>query len=265
MRKWTPATWPHAAAPAGAAVAPMIDWLGDDGFEAHLLQQLHPVLPAASWSVYQVGPACVPRLFMSAALGIPDTTRACWGAYLSGPYREDRSLRFDGVAGGRAQHLCHILAQEVPAEHRARVYDAHGMAERVSVVEHADDGALFAVNFYRHAHQRPLTDAEIAGFEQIAPALLALARKHVALRGDHEPGPTPEVLRQRLLQRCAALTVRELDVCTRVLRGMTHDGIAADLGVSVPTVKTYRNRAFERLGIHFRNELFALALQRELQ
>jgi len=38
---------------------------------------------------------------------------------------------------------------------------------------------------------------------------------------------------------------------------LTHDGIAADLGLSVPTVKTYRNRAFARLGIHFRNELFA--------
>ena len=33
-----------------------------------------------------------------------------------------------------------------------------------------------------------------------------------------------------------------------------------DLGLSLPTVKTYRNRAFARLGIHFRNELFALAL-----
>jgi DNA-binding CsgD family transcriptional regulator len=47
----------------------------------------------------------------------------------------------------------------------------------------------------------------------------------------------------------------------RLLRGMTYDGIAADLGLSVPSVKTYRNRAFERLGIHFRNELFALVLQ----
>jgi DNA-binding CsgD family transcriptional regulator len=38
---------------------------------------------------------------------------------------------------------------------------------------------------------------------------------------------------------------------------MTQEGIAADLGLSVPTVKTYRNRAFARLGISFRNELFA--------
>ena len=57
-----------------------------------------------------------------------------------------------------------------------------------------------------------------------------------------------------------ALTDRELDVCARLLQGMTQEGIAADLGLGVPTVKTYRNRAFARLGIHFRNELFAKVL-----
>ena len=57
------------------------------------------------------------------------------------------------------------------------------------------------------------------------------------------------------------VTPRELDVCVRLLRGMTYDGIASDLGLSVPSVKTYRNRAFDRLGIHFRNELFAIVLQ----
>jgi DNA-binding CsgD family transcriptional regulator len=67
-------------------------------------------------------------------------------------------------------------------------------------------------------------------------------------------------LRERLLRAHAGLTERELDVCTRLLQGMTQEGIACDLGLSLPTVKTYRNRAFGRLGIHFRNELFALAL-----
>jgi DNA-binding CsgD family transcriptional regulator len=35
------------------------------------------------------------------------------------------------------------------------------------------------------------------------------------------------------------------------------DGIAADLGLSLATVKTYRTRAFERLNIRFKSELFA--------
>jgi DNA-binding NarL/FixJ family response regulator len=280
MRKWTPAAWRHdGPGPVpGEAMAQMIAWLGEDGFADRLLRQLHPALPVASWSVYRVGPGCAPRLFMSAALDIPDTTRDCWEAYLSGPHRRDRSLRFDAADAVHGRQLCHITAQEVPPAHRALVYEAHGVAERVSVVQHAEDEALFAVNFYRHTHQRALTDAQIGGFEQLAPALLALARKHVALRAaagapdprdavspqgaSVDPSP-PAPLRERLLQCDAALTARELDVCTRLLRGMTHDGIAADLGLSLPTVKTYRNRAFARLGIHFRSELFARVMAQD--
>jgi DNA-binding NarL/FixJ family response regulator len=63
--------------------------------------------------------------------------------------------------------------------------------------------------------------------------------------------------RKRLLAACPALTPRELDVCERLLLGWSHDGVAADLGLSTATVKTYRTRAFGRLGLHFRSELFA--------
>lgn len=275
MRKWAPASWqggPSGVTAGGmtGAIAGMVERLGERDFSAHLLHTLHPLVPAASWSAYQVGAACAPRLFMSASLGVPDTTRACWAAYLSGPVRRDCSLQFEpepqpdlGAAVPGAQ-LCHITATEVAREHRARVYEAHGMAERVSVVERSVDGTLFAVNFYRHAHQRPLSDAQVAAFEQLAPALLALTRKQVALSQAAPPAaaspPSIETLRQRLLQFDRALTARELDVCSRLLRGMTHDGIAADLAVSPETVKTYRNRAFRRLGLHFRSELFALVL-----
>nr|WP_314562367.1 helix-turn-helix transcriptional regulator [uncultured Pseudomonas sp.] len=65
---------------------------------------------------------------------------------------------------------------------------------------------------------------------------------------------------QRLREREPALTVQELEVCAGLLQGMTHLGIAAQLGVKESTIKTYRNRAFDRFGIHFRSELFAMFL-----
>jgi len=58
-----------------------------------------------------------------------------------------------------------------------------------------------------------------------------------------------------------SLPRREREVCDRMLRGWTYDGIAIDLGLSANTVKTYRGRAFEKLGIHHRSELFALMLE----
>lgn len=296
MRQWLPsppsATGRHAATgPAGQALAGMVQRLGDSGFAPGLLQDLAPVLPAASWSVYRTGQRCKPTLFMSASLGVPDTTQDCWWAYLSGPYRKDRTWgrAFDDAPLEPLTRLCHVTAKEVEGEHRARVYDAHGVAERVSVVDYESDGSVLAVNFYRHQHQQPFRDAHISGFESIAPVLLALARKHITLARpmataqssaawplvhdtgtedtDHAVLPALAALphglpalRERLLRLQQGLTDRELDVCARVLQGMTHEGIASDLGLGVPTVKTYRNRAFARMGIHFRNELFAKVL-----
>lgn len=53
---------------------------------------------------------------------------------------------------------------------------------------------------------------------------------------------------------------QEMPVCLRLQRGMTQESIAADMGLAMPAVKTYRNRAPGRLGIHFCRELFALML-----
>jgi DNA-binding CsgD family transcriptional regulator len=256
MKKWIASRSAAAAAP-GAAVAGMIEHLGQPQFAATVLEELQPYVPAASWSVYRTGAGCSPQLFLSASHGVPDTTRDCWRAYLSGPQRRDQTL----VAEQRvpsAVMLCHIAAQDVPVEHRVLVYEAHGMAERVSAVRQEPSGALFAVNFYRHLHQRPFEDWQIGAFEALAPALLALAHKHVEVAPPLQGESPVEQWRRKLALLQARLTARELDVCARLLQGMTQDGIAADLGLSVPTVKTYRNRAFARLGISFRNELFAL-------
>lgn len=81
--------------------------------------------------------------------------------------------------------------------------------------------------------------------------MLATVERHIAVQRQSQPAG-------QLLER---LPPRERAVCERLLKGWTHEGIAADLGIAAGTVKTYRDRAFERLGIHHRNELFALALQ----
>lgn len=269
MRQWSV----HSPAQdANTVLAAAIPQLGEPGFHQLLLDRLHPVLPAASWSVYRTGAGCEPAIFMSASHGIPDTTLDCWRAYLSGPYRTDRTLWREHPAAHAAEGLIsHITAQEVPHEHRAKVYEAHGMMERVSIVQAQQGGALFAINFYRHAHQQPFSDAQIDNFGVLAPVLMALAHKHLRLRGalplpqeaaaPATPAPKGALAwRAQQVQRLdAALTARECEVCAGVLLGMSFDGIACELGLSVATVKTYRNRAFARLGLHFRNELFALA------
>jgi DNA-binding NarL/FixJ family response regulator len=252
MRQWTPSN----SSSTIQALQGLIGLMGQREFETALLPQLHSLVPAASYSIYQTGHGCDPTRFMSASLGIPDTTRECWNAYLSGPYRSDRTLAAQ-EASTEQMVLCHITAPEVPAQHRARVYEAHGMAERISIVQR-ENARIFAINFYRHEHQRPFSDGQLSDFESMAPALLSLAQKQIELTRPRLRQRSVRDWAQQLHSVVPTLTARELDVCARLLTGMTQEGIANDLDLSVTTVKTYRNRAFGRLGIHFKSELFAL-------
>lgn len=284
MSHWPlPITPPGTAGPAAgsaaalglAALAPVVGAIGTPGFAQAALQGINQLpLRAASWSVYQVWRDRPPQLHASASVGIADTTQDCFAVYHQGLYLVDRS--FDAVPVGHAAVL-RMHADEAPSrQHRDTIYRRHGVLERLSVAQRGPDGSVLAVNLYHHEHQGRFAEGELAGFADLAPLLLAAVRRHLDLACVSVPVPvavpvrTPVLapesssacLRDALRRRCAALTGRELDVCERLLRGWTYDGIAADLGLSVTTVKTYRARAFDRLGLHFKSELFAAFMPR---
>ena len=131
------------------------------------------------------------------------------------------------------------------------------MKERLSIVERDSESCVFALNLYRYNDQHFYSDLELAKFETLAPSLLAAVRRHITLskQTNFNNTMTMSSVRNTFQIHRQDLTERELDVITRTILGMSYEGIAADLGLKLPTVKTYRNRAFDRLGIHFRNEL----------
>jgi len=79
-------------------------------------------------------------------------------------------------------------------------------------------------------------------------------------KGPSETASFCAALAARLHALDGRLTRRELDVLARILSGLTSEGIALDLRVSVNTVLTYRKRAYGRLGVSSQAELFALCL-----
>lgn len=259
--------------PIDRAVAGIIGCIGRGDFGTAALGSLNAALALDSWSIYRVFRGRPPCLHASGSYRVADTTADCFRAYQDGLYRADAS--FDDAracAGSAGPLMTHLHADELPAAHRDKIYAQHGMRERISLIvpDGSGNDGLMAVNLYRHLHQRPFERDDFLVLRTAAPLLLSCVERHVQLvpaaagAADGAPAAAPASAGvERLQQRCPALTARELQICERILRGWTHDGIAADLGLSVTTVKTYRNRAFDRLGIHFRNELFSLALAPE--
>lgn len=235
---------------AQEALAGVIGTLGTQDFGPRALALLNRWMPLCWWSIYQLFDDAPPRLHALGSCGVPDGTLQSWQAYRGSLYRRDETFAAarDALQTERGVML-HWHAREIPSPHREQIYSRHGLRERLSLVASDTQRGLMAVNFYRHDEQSGFSDADMEAMRRMARPLLACVAQHLRL------GESAELERSALQM----LTGREREVCERMLKGWTHEGIAADLGISAATVKTYRDRAFERLGIHHRNELFALA------
>jgi DNA-binding NarL/FixJ family response regulator len=73
---------------------------------------------------------------------------------------------------------------------------------------------------------------------------------------EHAPVSTARTLRERFPD----LTPREADVLERIAAGRSNPEIAAELFLTVPTVKSYVNQVFAKLGVRTRAQAVALAL-----
>lgn len=244
-------------ASAAEALSGLVACIGQPGFGPEGLALLNPWLPAAWWAIYRLLDDAPPRLHALGCTGGPDRTRESWQVYREGLYRADESFQAArALLPGHRGVLLHRHAREIPPRHRSAIYSRNGLHERLSLVAEEPGQGLLAINLFRHESQPGFSSAEIDTLRLAGPLLLACVQRHAAwheAQDEAQDVPQPP-------DPFTAITPRERAVCERLLRGLTHEGIAADLGLSPATVKTYRDRAFERLGIHHRNELFALAL-----
>ncbi|CAN5415278.1 hypothetical protein BH09PSE5_BH09PSE5_46070 [soil metagenome] len=242
---------------AQRALGGVISSVGDNTFGTSALASLNEWMLLSWWTVYRLYTDRPPVLCLSGSFETPDGTAEPFRSYRGGLYRYDQSFdsAWNSVRDG-VSAMTHFHASEFSGTHRRQIYQRHGLRERLSLVSSGDEGSLLAVNLYRREDQAGFSDSAIDSVRSIAHPLIACVSRHISLR------PAVDGPDRAALEVFATLTRREADVCRRMLKGMTHDGIAIDLGISAGTVKTYRNRAFEKLGIHHRNELFALALAR---
>lgn len=258
MRTWT--TRANGAFADGDAAIRLVEAIGTPVFGTAAVRELARVAPVAYLTAYRKRGDAPPSMLFSGTLGAPDVTARCWRIYRDGPIARDRALE-EAVTAADPERTAwaHLTADQIDDPcHRVEVYQRHDLLDRLSIVDALDDGWL-AINVFRVGSQGHFRDTELAALEGAAPLAMAFARRH-AMLVDASSGPDRlGRARVALARRVPDLTDRELDVCTRLAVGMTFDGIACDLGIAVTSAKTYRNRAFARMGIHHRGQLAPLA------
>lgn len=265
--RYPPARPPLGIDPAG--LARLIDSAGTEAFAGALMAGIEPVAPADHLAIVKWIPDQAPDVVLSA-------TRAGVNPLAAQRAYVDRFHRFDPVlrlANSGADSAAPVLAYHRSGDIADRAYrDAcylePGLGERMSMLLACDD-ALYCLHIYRRAVSQSFTGAELERLRYVAPVLSALARRHAdfpgrvseAAGGGSTDKSAPVSNMDDGVRRLAdGLSRREFEVAQRILRGLTSEGIALDLGVSVETVYTYRKRLYGKLGISSANELFHLVV-----
>lgn len=146
--------------------------------------------------------------------------------------------------------------------YRTSCYQTIGIVERASVLVRIGRTQSLAINFYRDQSSGLYAEAEIEYLIALAPFLAACASKHYATDRDDISTFRGNVT-DELADLCPGLTVRERGVVQRILDGMTTERISEELKIRPTTVVTYRTRAYEKIGVGSRRELFAALLGRQ--
>jgi len=252
-----------------AAVAGLIDVIGSpdpEAFAARLLEAVRPLLHACECTVFAHEAQRPPR-FLSAA-----SDQGPWDAARRAAIH---AREFDGQdelqpvierrpAAGEvgAVFICHQPLQDMrPNRLRSDCLESAGLTDRLTVLARVGEAEWLAAHLYRNGETGPFGPDDVEAGASIARLVAGCMARH------HLSDPTGVgTLRGRVSEGVREfgdrLTDREREVLTRILDGVTVNRIAEDLKLRPTTVATYRLRAYEKLGVTSRQELFAAILKR---
>jgi DNA-binding CsgD family transcriptional regulator len=152
------------------------------------------------------------------------------------------------------------LTQIIDAELRRLYNDTLGVVDSMTITIKTGRREWITTSLCRHRDQGPIGQEEIETILQLAALIASSVSRHCRLEADSEVDSQTSVS-EGIDQLCSQLTQRERQVILRILDGVTAEKIAAELGLKPTTVITYRSRAYEKLGISSRRELFSNLLR----
>lgn len=173
----------------------------------------------------------------------------------SGLHRVEPSLQL--ARSSCARLLLHSLSKgELPDARWRDRYERVGWSERLSLLVALDDGWV-VMNAYRAPGCSVSIDNALQALGEQGPMLAATVRRHVASAGPFAAAP-PAASLPHSEPPWVALSERERQVVDAILNGASAKECARRLGLSPTSVATYRQRAFDKLGIRRQVQLFQL-------
>ncbi|WP_114417155.1 helix-turn-helix transcriptional regulator [Marinospirillum perlucidum] len=138
------------------------------------------------------------------------------------------------------------LSPNMSLEYRKTFFETPGFCDKLAILKATPEGHYY-INLYRRtaAFDQRFDNPDFT--RHLGELISLLLEKHFALNRS-----------LRLQGPLAFLSEREQQVCRAVLQGKKNETIAAELQLATSSVITYRKRAYEKLGITSRAQLFSL-------
>jgi DNA-binding CsgD family transcriptional regulator len=244
-----------------AHIGRLIEVVGTTKFEAKMFRILREVINCEHLTAFAFSDKRPPRVLLAANNGDTQVAKLIAQKYIAHYWKMDPANNLMKIPRKDGSSIAlRILPDDIAdGSYRQDCYTSARLQDRFTLMRpHGEE--IYRVNFYGGPRGTRSSGINANRIMESADLLMALLVKHdaVGLPGGDKFAAGLYQNRLRLLE--PSMPLRETEVCAAIVRGMTSEAIALELGISVNTVLTYRKRAYARLGISCQNELLRFVL-----
>jgi DNA-binding CsgD family transcriptional regulator len=229
--------------------------IGSSRFARALLEATTEIAKTSHLTVLKGVGSGQPEMMLSASWGFDDRASEAGQHYLDRHWEKDPLRMFEQADQINDQRLFLLDSSQIrDGSYRQDCYRAMGVLQRLSLLV-PTPGHILQLNLFRLGKAGPFRESELQALSALAPYFASLLVRHGRDQGTHW---SKTDLEARLRGAAPILTEREINVCARILFGLTSEGIGLDLDISKNTVLTHRRRAYSKLSITSQSELFRI-------
>jgi DNA-binding CsgD family transcriptional regulator len=235
----------------------LVDGIGTEQFGSRLVGLLHDVCGADHCAAFQLGGDTISALAFSSFDPAQSRMRMVERYVCEGLWRKDPALSMARIQVDAAcDSLIHVdLNDRGYDDLRPHIYPQ--VRDRVVVCGRRNN-IEFGLSVVRSDPSPEFKAGALERLADLSDTLLSAMAKHVSVLMSR-PNVASALTDLQEIENCfharSELPRRELEVCARILYGLSSIGISLDLGVGEESVKTYRKRAYQRLNIGCEREL----------
>lgn len=238
--------------------AALIEAVGTPDFARTLSREVGMFLPVAQISAFYYDGAQPITLFLERH-DRPELGQALSTAYVESYYQRDPLLAKAGERRAGAGEPVFRSIESIEDEDYAKDLFLRGnLSAKLAQIAPFRTGVSYVNLYFRRPGEVGAANLSADFMRAMFDMLQKGLARHLDLTG---LGAVSADNYEALLRTLApALSERECRVCAHTLRGITAEGIGHELAISPETVRTYRKRAYRKLGVTSVAELYQRAL-----